>query len=933
MNQLRRLQRLVLGEAGPAPALVLVGVTLVIAVIVTVGPRALAAADTRATRQAVARAFALDTAVQVTAYLQARPAGGVLSAPAIDVLGERFGAALPRSALFPAPQRWAGVILPSRMVLLATPPPQGRPQLMEAAYRSRLASHCDVVAGSLPTGSVLIRPAAAGRPATFTFPVALTPGAATIFRVRVGSILDLGQVGSGAPRVLFKVAGIVRPRRPASGFWQNDPELSAPLLEGPSVSPHWLGAAFVGPGELRALAAAYNRELERVTWFFPLSSRLAAADVARIETGVTALASGPVVRKSEVASGDSFLTNTAISTGLAAGLATFETQWQRTAGADSVLIVGLFAAGVALLLICCGLAARAYRPELALLRVRGGSLGQLARRTFARSCCIAAPALAAGCLLAIAVTPGGNVPVVLISLTALVALTATPVICVLEHRKLASQSNSARADTGVDAVRRRGSARRLVGELAVLLAAAAVLADLRLRGGPQAGAGSAGTTGPYLSASAVLVAAAVALPVSRVYRGPLKLLASAASIRRGAVGAIGLARAAAMRAGSVLPALTLMLGLTLTVFSAMVLTTVSTGQLAGSWERVGADAAISVSGTSSVSAGALHAIERTAGVRHVAAVYVGSSSGGPSATLGDGRLNRPVSIAIVDPRPYAALAADTPWPTFPVRSLARSASGSSHVVPVLVSPGISAQIAQAGRHRGLSLAEYGQSIRVRIAGTITRTPVMPAGGDYVLLPAWATSILTTVPSSSEALVTGPHLNMDALRATSARVLPGSRILFRRQVLAGLNASPALRLSESLYVAGAVAAALVSALAVLFSLAMSARSRASMLTRLGALGMARPQTVLLGVTEAVPLLVVATVGTGVCVWLLAVIVGPVLGLNTFTGTLEPAALAPTWLDLVVPLAGAAVLSVAFLVIDGVLAARRKLAVALRQEETV
>jgi putative ABC transport system permease protein len=927
MNQLRRLQRLVLGEGGPAPALVLAGVTLVIAVIVTVGPRALAAADTRATRQAVAQTFALDTAVQVTAFVQAGPASGHFSAKAIDALGRRFGATLPRSALFPASQRWAGVILPSRMILLATPPPQGRPQLVEAAYRSRLASHCDVVAGSLPTGSVLIRPAAAGRPATITFPVALTLGAATTFRVRIGSILDLGQARPGAPRVLFKIAGIVRPLSPASGFWQNDPELSAPLLEGPSVRPHWLGAAFVGPGELPALAVAYNRDLERVTWFFPLSSQLAAADVARIETGVTALASGPVVRKAEVASGDSFLTNTAISTGLAAGLATFETQWQRTAGADSVLIVGLFAAGVALLLICCGLAARAYRPELALLRVRGGSLRQMARRTFARSCCIAVPALAAGCLLAIAVTPGGNVPVLLISLTALVAMAATPVICVLEHRKLASPSNSARADTDVAAVRRRGSARLVVGELAVLLAAAAVLADLRLRGA------GARTTGPYLSASAVLVAAAVALPVSRVYRAPLRLLASAASIRRGAVGAIGMARAAAMRAGSVLPAITLMLGLTLTVFSAMVLTTVSTGQLAGSWERVGADAVISVSGTSAVSVGALRAIEHTVGVRHVAAVYVGSSSGGPSATLSAGAVTRPVGIAIVDPRPYAALAADTPWPTFPVRSLARSASGPGHAVPVLVSPGVSAQIAQAGHHSTLSLAEYGQSIRVRIAGTITRTPVMPAGGEYVLLPAWATRILTTVPPSSEALVTGPHLSMDALRATSARVLPGSRIVFRRQVLAALNASPALQLSESLYVAGAVAAALVSALAVLFSLAMSARSRASMLTRLGALGMARSQAVLLGVTEAIPLLAVAAAGTGACVWLLAVIVGPVLGLNTFTGTFEPAALAPTWPDLVVPLAGAAVLSVAFLVIDGVLAARRKLAVALRQEEAV
>jgi putative ABC transport system permease protein len=102
-------------------------------------------------------------------------------------------------------------------------------------------------------------------------------------------------------------------------------------------------------------------------------------------------------------------------------------------------------------------------------------------------------------------------------------------------------------------------------------------------------------------------------------------------------------------------------------------------------------------------------------------------------------------------------------------------------------------------------------------------------------------------------------------------------------------------------------------------------------RLGALGMARSETLLLGMTEAVPLLAVAAVGTAACVWLLAVLVGPILGLNTFTGSLRPATLAPTWFDLIVPLGGAAVLAVGFLAIDGVLAGRRKLATALRQEE--
>ncbi len=280
-----------------------------------------------------------------------------------------------------------------------------------------------------------------------------------------------------------------------------------------------------------------------MTWFFPLSSRLTAADVPRVEAGIAALASSPAMRKVEVAAGGSVLADTAISTGLADGLATFNSQWHTTTGVDSVLVVGLFVVGVVLLLICCGLAAQAYRPELVLLRVRGGSVRQVARRMFARSCCIVLLPIAAGVALAVAVLPGGGSSALLVGLTALAAVTAMPLICMLQHRRLRLGAVSPR----VDAVGGRSSVRRLTGELAVLLVAAATLADLRLRGAGQQAGGSGGTTSIYLSASAVLVAAAVALVLNRAYRGPLRLLAGAASIRRGAVGAVGFARAAGTR--------------------------------------------------------------------------------------------------------------------------------------------------------------------------------------------------------------------------------------------------------------------------------------------------------------------------------------------------------------------------------------------------
>ncbi len=73
------------------------------------------------------------------------------------------------------------------------------------------------------------------------------------------------------------------------------------------------------------------------------------------------------------------LNDTAVSSGLAQGLSGFTDQWHTVERSDSLLLVGLFVAGALLLFICSELAADAYRPELLVIRVRGGSLRQLVR--------------------------------------------------------------------------------------------------------------------------------------------------------------------------------------------------------------------------------------------------------------------------------------------------------------------------------------------------------------------------------------------------------------------------------------------------------------------------------------------------------------------------------------------------------------------------
>ena len=238
-------------------------------------------------------------------------------------------------------------------------------------------------------------------------------------------------------------------------------------------------------------------------------------------------------------------------------------------------------------------------------------------------------------------------------------------------------------------------------------------------------------------------------------------------------------------------------------------------------------------------------------------------------------------------------------------------------MPILVTPTVAATAARRARSP-LRLAFAGISVPAKIVGTVTATAAMPSGGRYVLMPSWADPRLPSLPEPSTVLVTGSGIKVSALRSAVHAMIPHSRLTVRSQVLHGLVATPVLHMSSTLYLIGMLAAAGLSALAVLFALATLTRSRALMLTRMAALGMDRSQALLLAATDAVPLVCVAAVGTIASSWLLAEVVGPVLGLNVFTGSSVPVILRPTWLGLIIPLAGVAVLALAFLAADGIAA---------------
>jgi putative ABC transport system permease protein len=103
---------------------------------------------------------------------------------------------------------------------------------------------------------------------------------------------------------------------------------------------------------------------------------------------------------------------------------------------------------------------------------------------------------------------------------------------------------------------------------------------------------SSGNSGLYPSAAAVLVAIPVAVVVLRCYPPLARELARIAGLSRGVVAFVGLARATRTAPGTVLPSFALVLVPAMVAFPAMIITSVTSSQVAASWQQVGADAII-----------------------------------------------------------------------------------------------------------------------------------------------------------------------------------------------------------------------------------------------------------------------------------------------------------------------------------------------------
>jgi putative ABC transport system permease protein len=926
----RHARRGLTGEAGPGPAWTLAAVSLLSVFIGVAGPREVTAVQYSAQRSALARVPALELGVAAQAtWLENEAASNVLSPSAGQDLARRLAADV-RPIPLAAAGQWASVSSPAQTV--TNPAPRAviyAPPTMVVTYRSGLPGFARVVTGKLPDVVTRVPPRPGEPHGALLLDAAVTTATASRFELHPGSQVRLGSYLPARPELVLRVTAVVAGRQPGSPFWQYDPNLIKPIVPQPSVlRPWWQGMAIVGRPELAALQSAFGGGIIHGVWFAPMSrgglDRAVLSGVAGHLRELITTNGGTALQAPlpGLAGSGGTSTTMTIATGFPAAIGPFVAQQRTAVALDALLIADVLLAGLLVVITCARLVAGAYRPELALIRARGGSARQVAGRVLARSACLAGPGVVAGAAAGFACTPappnGGSGTAWLLGGLAAAAAIGIPALAALWTHRGVRPAGADRTDLATV----RPSRRRLVAELTVLVIAGAALTAARLRG---SGSGSDALTW----VAPVLAAAAAALIAARLYPVPVRGLLRLAAARPGAVGFLALARAARARIGALLPALTLVISLTLAVFGVMIVGSVRAGQDAASWRQTGADVTVQTIQNNSVPGALTREVAAVPGVRHVAAVY--ASRGGSQllgvSLLASGRAaQRRLGVVVVPPAAYAALAGDTPWPGFPAAALARGphVPGEAGAIPVVVSAGLGT----VGERATLLIG--GNRLPVRIGGTSGPTPAMTTGR-FVVLPAWAAARLPYGQQPEMLLATGTGISLPALRAAARRELPHAQIRSREQIIAALRNQPAPQAAARLYYLGTGVAALLSVIALLFGLAVSGRDRGRLVDRLMALGIGSGQARAVAVSEVLPLLAVAVLGTAIAGLVLAMVLGPALNLAVFTGAPGPVRVQPGLIT-ALPAAGIVVLGLVIVAAQSAAFLRRNIAAGLRHEET-
>ncbi|WP_404869881.1 hypothetical protein ACI1MP_29705 [Kitasatospora griseola] len=748
--------------------------------------------------------------------------------------------------------------------------PDGVPPEIAVQYQHGANDHLRLTSGQWPGA------AAEGEPT----PIAVSEATAETLGLRLGTVYAGGRSvldrTGPPPAQQVRVVGLYTVDDPADPFWAEiGCALKACLNLTPSSGPgdppeqYWYAVALAGP-EATEQVATWGHGAEDY-WRLPVRVDTLRADrLKQTSYDLASVMTGPVAVRMTTALGRN---NVRITSQLRTLI---DHARQRQGAIDSLAELGpAGAAGVATVVLCLAAALGTERrtAELRLLLARGAGIRGIFRRLLGESALTVLPPAALGALLAFTLlpTPRWLPAAVAAASVTLLALLAFPVRAAVLLRERADRARSGR--------------RRLMGELAVLATTVAAVTQVARRGVAPAGEG----VDPLLVAAPLLLALTGALLLARLQPALIGLLARWAARRPGAIGFLGLARAARGSGGprsrpSVLPLLALVLAVTCGAIGATVLSSVADRRTAVARYNIGADAQVAAPLGSTLPDAFVTAAGRLPGVQTAAPIWIMDDV---AMAVSVGRSIR-VNVVVADPVAYAKIA---------------EAAGRGRFDPALLAGGAPGQPLPALVSSDLPEGDFtlrlgaGEAVPIHTAGFVDGTPALNgAVGVNVLLPLGpATDLLPRFGGPAKWLAVGPvddarlhALTQQYLGPAATDTKPGHVARTVTGEAAALGNDPLQASAERMFWVAVGATALFALLSVLLTLLRAGPERAATLARLRTMGLRPRQGLALILAEALPQTLVAALGgalTAVCGVLLlgpAIDLGPLVGAATTTG---------------------------------------------------
>lgn len=769
------------------------------------------------------------------------------------------------------------------------------PRFVTLRYQQDVEQHLTLVEGAMPQVVDESVPVAGADPPqeAAVFEVAISTETARQIQVAVGDSLLL-RPSADDPIVrripynqihpiAIRISGLFEVNDVDEEYWISDTRLNRALEFDDGMVVQIFATALFAPDAYPTLGGGSGVELPfQYYWrYFVDSSKFDAGNFSALTADM---------RKLDAQYGAVFTdpTKIAVTSGLSRILRDYSSQRNLTRAILSLMTVGLIGVGGAVLALVAGITADRRRDALLLIRGRGGSARQILGSQLIEGLLLSLPGAVVAWFITTMLISGRSS---ILSFAAAIGVAAAMTLLLIFAHAGFARRPLGDLEQGEVAIDRVG-VRRLVIEILVVALALVGVYLVRRRG--IAGSSSTNeisTMDPWLAAVPVLLGLAVGLLIVRLYPLPVRLFGWLSSLRRDLVPVLGFRRTSRQPGATSLPVLVLLLSLAVSSFAMVLTTTISRGQVAASWQQVGADYRVSSGETgylySMVDPSKADGVEAVANAVISNAIFSGRVPGSGVAQL-----------MLVEPARLQDVTAGTPADAHMPEVMMREQTGNDIGQPTNPIPAIISPSAAGGR---LSVDDtFGMTVLSRemtfvVVEVRERFSGLPADRPFVIAPL--PSVALANPSrpirATDMFVRGPREIESGLDATIRSQSNGANFSSRAAIYDAVHDAPLIAGVATGFRLGLIVTALYAGVAVAFAMLLRGKARARDQAYLRTLGLSREQSLGLTIVEQAPGIIVgiaAGVGLGVAAaWLVA----PGLDLLAFIGPGLPVELQIDW----------------------------------------